>query len=430
VGESSKSRVTSRILLNKWLRQQEKERYQKRKYEEEKWRYEEEMCRKEQEEYMREQECAHWGCAFFSHCWNEGLKLPTQNNCPECSDKYTEYRQDIANRRSVHERIGRVHPSDGQRLKINRIDDQSKKRYADHRWVDHEEEEEDQGYVWQKGQWCPPGLRRSQKRRVQRLRNQELKQAGIKRKQVWRRKDKPDESGRSASACMVCFRPNEFMAPANQIVQEEVLPDMDEAEQFGLMTQLVLAKQATFDKPAKNRHMRPLYLRGYVNGKPLTKMFVDGGAAVNVMPYTTFRKLGMGPGDLTPTSIVLNDFAENPSDTKGCVHVDLMIGSKTLLTTFFVIEGKGAYSLLLGRDWIHANCCVPSTMHQQLVQWVDDDLEVVQADDSVSVANVQPAFWEYQGIDCFSGKDWGEGLVEPVSSDQQPIQAVDSSSNF
>jgi hypothetical protein len=96
--------------------------------------------------------------------------------------------------------------------------------------------------------------------------------------------------------------------------------------------------------------MRPLYLRGYVNDKPLTKMFVDGGAAVNVMPYTTFRKLGKGPGDLTPMSIVLNDFARNPSDTKGCVHVDLMIGSKTLLTTFFVIEGKGAYSLLLGRD--------------------------------------------------------------------------------
>jgi hypothetical protein len=116
------------------------------------------------------------------------------------------------------------------------------------------------------------------------------------------------------------------------------------------MAQLVLAKHATFDKPDKNRHMRPLYLRGYVNGKPLTKMFVDGGAAVNVMPYTTLKKLGMGPGDLTPTSIILNDFAGNPSDTKVCVHVDLMIGSKTLLITFFVIEGKGAYSLLLGRD--------------------------------------------------------------------------------
>jgi hypothetical protein len=98
VGESSKPRVTSRILLNKWQRQQEKERYQKHKYEEEKRRYEEEMCRKEQEEYMREQERAHWGCAFFRHFWNEGLKLPTQNNFPECSDKYTEYRQNFANR--------------------------------------------------------------------------------------------------------------------------------------------------------------------------------------------------------------------------------------------------------------------------------------------------------------------------------------------
>jgi hypothetical protein len=147
---------------------------------------------------------------------------------------------------------------------------------------------------------------------------------------------------------MVYFLPNEFMAPANQVVQEEVSPDVNEDEQLGgLMAQLVLAKQATFDKPARNRHMRPLYLKGYVNGKPLTKMFVDGGAAVNVMPYTTFRKLGMGPGDLTPTSIILNDFAENPSDTKGYMHVDLMIGSKTLLTTFFVIEGKGSYTCCL-----------------------------------------------------------------------------------
>jgi hypothetical protein len=37
-------------------------------------------------------------------------------------------------------------------------------------------------------------------------------------------------------------------------------------------------------------------------------------------------------------------------------------------------------------------------MHQRLVQWVDDDIEVVQADDSMSVANIEPAFWEYQGM--------------------------------
>jgi hypothetical protein len=81
-----------------------------------------------------------------------------------------------------------------------------------------------------------------------------------------------------------------------------------------------------------------------------------------------------------------------------------MIGSKTLLTTFFVIEGKGAYSLLLGRDWIHANWCIPSTMHQQLIQWVDDDIEVVQADDSVSVTNVEPASGNIRALIVSQGK--------------------------
>jgi hypothetical protein len=89
------------------------------------------------------------------------------------------------------------------------------------------------------------------------LRNQELKQAGIKRKQVWRPKDKPDGSGRSAPASMVSFLPNEFMAPANQVVQEETSPDIDEAKQLGLMAQLVLAKQDTMFDGEMVRSQQP-----------------------------------------------------------------------------------------------------------------------------------------------------------------------------
>jgi hypothetical protein len=61
VGESSrsKSRVTTRIFLNKWQRQQEKERYRKQKYEEEARRFEEEVHRRKLEEHAREQERAH-----------------------------------------------------------------------------------------------------------------------------------------------------------------------------------------------------------------------------------------------------------------------------------------------------------------------------------------------------------------------------------
>jgi hypothetical protein len=49
---------------------------------------------------------------------------------------------------------------------------------------------------------------------------------------------------------MVYFLPSEFMAPANQVVQEEASLDDEKLE--GLMAQLVLAKQTVFDKPAKN----------------------------------------------------------------------------------------------------------------------------------------------------------------------------------
>ena len=95
----------------------------------------------------------------------------------------------------------------------------------------------------------------------------------------------------------------------------------------------------------------------------MNKMLVDGGASINLMSYTTFHKLGKGPRDLIETNMMLKDFGGNTSKTRGAMNVELIIRCKTLLTTFFVIDGKGSYSLLLGCDWIHANYCIPSTMH-------------------------------------------------------------------
>ena len=158
---------------------------------------------------------------------------------------------------------------------------------------------------------------------------------------------------------MAFLLPSEFRAPTNQ----EVYSDFNEPEYEDIVAKLTVVQQAIFDKPVKHRHLKALYMKGLVDGKPMNKMLVDGGASVNLMPYTTFRKLGKGPRDLMETDMMLKDFGGNTSKTQGAINVKLTIGSKTLLTTFFVIDGKGSYSLLLGRDWIHVNCCVPSTMH-------------------------------------------------------------------
>ena len=94
------------------------------------------------------------------------------------------------------------------------------------------------------------------------------------------------------------------------------------------------------------------------------------------------------------------------------MNVELTIGSKTLLTTFFVIDGKGSHSLLLGRDWIHANCCVPSTMHQCLLQWHEDDVELVRTNESMSIAIADPVYWELEDFECFFDKLWEEGFIK------------------
>jgi hypothetical protein len=56
--------------------------------------------------------------------------------------------------------------------------------------------------------------------------------------------------------------------------------------------------------------------------------------------------------------------------------------------SFFVAETQGYFTLILGRDWIRANKCVPSTLHQFLIQWIDDEVEEVHGDNCACVAAV------------------------------------------
>ena len=114
-----------------------------------------------------------------------------------------------------------------------------------------------------------------------------------------------------ANIQMVFVLPSELRAPTDQ----EVYSDFDELEYEEIVAKLTVVQQAIFDKPVKHRRLKALYVKGLVDGKPMNKMLVDGGACVNLMPYTTFRKLGKGPRDLIETDMMLKDFGGNASKT-------------------------------------------------------------------------------------------------------------------
>jgi hypothetical protein len=97
------------------------------------------------------------------------------------------------------------------------------------------------------------------------------------------------------------------------------------------------------------------------------------------------------------------------SKAKGVTSVELTIETKTLAVAFFVADVEGNYSLILGIDWIHANQCVPSTLHQMLLQWVGDDVEQVHADASACIVVVDaPILWTYETATCLTGVDFSD----------------------
>jgi hypothetical protein len=140
--------------------------------------------------------------------------------------------------------------------------------------------------------------------------------------------------------------------------------------------------------------LKALYLKGYINGQPINKMLVDIDAAVNIMPYSVLRQLGWSIGDLIKTNVTLSDFNGQTSKAQGVLSVDLTVGSKTVPTSFFIVNSKSTYTILLGRDWIHANCCIPSTMHQCVIQCDGDEVEVVHADDSIEISHAAMSIWD------------------------------------
>jgi hypothetical protein len=50
-----------------------------------------------------------------------------------------------------------------------------------------------------------------------------------------------------------------------------------------------------------------LYIRGHINGKLISRMLIDDGVVVNLMPYSIFKKLGREDDELVKTNLMLND---------------------------------------------------------------------------------------------------------------------------
>jgi hypothetical protein len=188
--------------------------------------------------------------------------------------------------------------------------------------VDFEEDEDKYHCL----RWCPDGLNRSQKLRVQRLRSLEEAEAKYLKTlrkahpdladkvhytqksesrpptKEWRPRSTKADAKTSTDVHMVFVLPAEFHTRGREELS---------------VAQLDLGpRPVIFEKPqAKNyKHLKVLYLKGYINGQPINRMLVDTGAAVNIMLYSMLRRLGRSAGDLIKTNVTLSDFNGQTSE--------------------------------------------------------------------------------------------------------------------
>ncbi|XP_075479340.1 uncharacterized protein LOC142520223 [Primulina tabacum] len=131
---------------------------------------------------------------------------------------------------------------------------------------------------------------------------------------------------------------------------------------------------------AMTKHIRPLYIKAHVNGKPVSRVLIDNSSAVNVLPVRMLKSMGKTEEDLIPTEVLVASFIAETTKTIGILPADVTVGSMLSLCAFFVVNSSANFQALVGRDWIHANQRIPSSMHQQLLFWKGDDVEVVEAD--------------------------------------------------
>ena len=81
-------------------------------------------------------------------------------------------------------------------------------------------------------------------------------------------------------------------------------------------------REAIFPKPKdSDNHLKALYVRGHINGKPISRMLVDSGAIVNLMPYSLYKKIGGTDEELNKTNMTVSGVGGgDPIGTKGLLR--------------------------------------------------------------------------------------------------------------
>jgi hypothetical protein len=141
--------------------------------------------------------------------------------------------------------------------------------------------------------------------------------------------------------------------------------------------------------PVEGRnHNKALHISIECMDTVLSRVLVDTGSSLNVMPKSSFAKLNVEGLVMKPSELIVRAFDGTRRTVIGEVNLPMKIGPHIFLITFFVMDIYPAYNCLLGRPWIHSAGAVTSTLHQKLKFLADDKLVVVEGEEDIVVSHL------------------------------------------
>ncbi|XP_050915448.1 uncharacterized protein LOC127130491 [Lathyrus oleraceus] len=130
----------------------------------------------------------------------------------------------------------------------------------------------------------------------------------------------------------------------------------------------------------------------HISLKCISRVLVDIGSSLNVMPKTTLIKLPMERSNMKPNTLIVKAFDSSRRAVIGEVDLPIKIGPTIFNITFQVMDIRPGYSCLLGRPWIHSAGAVTSTLHQKLKFITNDKMIVIGGEEDILVSHLT-SFW-------------------------------------
>ncbi|XP_064992509.1 uncharacterized protein LOC135629243 [Musa acuminata AAA Group] len=117
-------------------------------------------------------------------------------------------------------------------------------------------------------------------------------------------------------------------------------------------------------------HDDALVISARVANAQVKRIMVDIGSSADILYFDAFQKLGLAKESMGPMSSTLTGFTGDSISPMGAITLPLTLGvpprSKTVMTTFLVVDLPTAYNAILGRPTLNKVRAVVSTYYQTI----------------------------------------------------------------